>query len=58
MKAVIIAVIKRVFALLAIYCATRNWHIYVRDGQHKKDGWKVLMLAVIQTLIVFDLTFN
>lgn len=58
MKAVIIKIVMRVFALPVIYCATRSWHKYIRDGQYKESGWSILWLAIIQTLIVFDLMFS
>ncbi len=42
--------LKVVWLLILLFFAARDWHLYIREKQHEKNGWFILMVAFVATL--------
>lgn len=51
-------IVQAIFLLILLYFAANNWHIYIREKWHEKDGWLALMAALGTTIGAAYIWFN
>lgn len=47
-----------ILLLITLYLTSTNWHTYIREKRHEKDGWFCLMAALAGTIATLYIWFN